>query len=220
MATSSSWVNHSPRANRAMQESTVCRTLRARVALALSAVCSIGLLAACAASDGAHASARVAPSESSGEPIDAPASPAPEVDLTGTTAADAAAASEELDQPKPWTDAFGQKAVIVAEHVRIEGPDGLLDHVVVSADDAFYERAVTHDGATLTQITMRLSNDVPIIRAQLDQWQIAAFRQVTVIERAEPCDVAVVATGDASLRDPLGMEERGETLRWMGTIPR
>jgi hypothetical protein len=201
-----------------MQETNVCSISRARVALTLSVVSSIGLLAACASSDGARVSADVAPHTSSGGLDVETTSQTPELDLAGTSADEAAAS--DLAPPKPWTDAFGQKAVIVAEHVRIEGPDGLLDHVVVSADDAFYERTATHEGATLTQITMRLSNDVPIMRAQLDQWQIAAFRQVTVIERAEPCDVTVVATGDASLRDPLGKEERGETLRWVGTITR
>jgi hypothetical protein len=206
-----------------MQETTVCHTWRARVALALSrlaAVSALGILGACAAPDGAHTSAQVAPDTTVGVPGDGGVADAARDEQAGTTTAAAPAASDTLDAAKPWTDHFGQKAVIVAEHVRIEGPDGLLDHVVVSADDVFYERTATHDGATLTQITMRLSDDVPIIRAQLDQWQIAAFRRVTVVERGEPCDVTVVATGDASLRDPLGKEERGESLRWVGTIPR
>ena len=97
---------------------------------------------------------------------------------------------------------------------------GLLEHCVVSSDDAFYERSLTQDGTALTQITVRRSKDVPEIRAQLDHWQFAAFERVTVIERLTPCDVTVVATGEACLRDPLGKEERGETLRWVGTIPR
>jgi hypothetical protein len=179
---------------------------RARAALALTALAA---LAACAASDGARASEPVTPHDAAPVVVESTDAARPEVE-----------AIDVSDAPKAWTDAFGQKAVVVAEHVRIEGPDGLLDHVVVSSDDAFYERSVTHDGAKLTQVTMRLGEDVPIIRAQLDQWQFAAFRQVTVVERMEAGDVTVSAHGDASLRDPLGKEERGETLRWVGTIPR
>jgi len=200
-----------------MQEPIDRRTVGARVALALSALLALG---ACAATGGGDTSAQVAPTVSEEAPGATPATEPAANDAAGTTTAAAPTAPTEPDGPKPWTDAFSQKAVIVADHVRIEGPDGLLDHVVVSSDDVFYERTVTHDGAQLTQVTTRLGEDVPIIRAQLDQWQIAGLQRITVIERLEACDVTVVATGEASLRDPLGKEERGETLRWVGTIPR
>jgi hypothetical protein len=120
--------------------------------------------------------------------------------------------------PTPWTTAFAEKAVLVADHVRIEGPNGLLEHVVVRADDAYFERQVEHDGARLVQITRRLSDAVPEIRAQLDNWQIAGLREVTVVEHLAPRDVTVVATGTAVYRDPLGKEQRAETLRFTGTI--
>jgi len=124
-----------------------------------------------------------------------------------------------LDEaPAPWTPRFMQKAVVVADHVRIEGPAGLLDHVVVSSDDVFFEREVRQDGARLVQVTRRISDDVPEIRVQLDQWQFAAFREVTVVEHGAPRGVSVVATGQASFRDPLGAAEHGETLRWDATI--
>ncbi len=200
-----------------MQEPIDGHTLGARVALALTALVALG---ACAATKGTDTSAQAAPTTSTEAASAEPSSEPSASDAAGTTTAAAPAVPAEPDGPKAWTEAFTQKTVIVADHVRIEGPEGLLDHIVVSSDDVFYERTVTHNGAQLTQVTMRLEDDVPIIRAQLDQWQIAAFRQVTVIERAAPCDVTVVATGDASLRDPLGKEERGETLRWVGTIPR
>lgn len=218
MARSNPRARDTARVTRAMQEPTVRRTWRARAALALSALSALG---ACASPAGAPTSAQLAPSAPADVPVDTRAADDPADDVAGTpTTAAAPAAEARPDGPKPWTDAFGQKAVIVAEHVRIEGPDGLLDHIAVSADDAFYERTVSHEGTTLTQVTLRLGDEVPIIRGQLDQWQIAAFRRITVIEHLEPCDVTVVATGDASLRDPLGKEERGETLRWVGTIPR
>lgn len=141
---------------------------------------------------------------------------------TETTEHTATGALQPLT-PTPWTRAFAAKAVVVANHVRIEGPDGLLEHLVVSSDDAYFERQVTHEGQKLTQITTRISADVPEIRAQLDAWQLAAFERVTVIEHlvpkgAKPRAVTVVATGEAVFRDPNGVVERAETLRWDGTI--
>lgn len=150
----------------------------------------------------------------------AAAAPAGAARTSAELEASAPAAGVDPFAPAPWTDAFLQRAVIVADHVRIEGPPGLLDHCVVSSDDAYYEREVTQAGATLTQVTVRRSPEVPEIRAQLDQWQFAAFERVTVVERHDAVEVSVVATGEACLRDPLGKEERGETLRWVGTIRR
>ncbi len=150
------------------------------------------------------------------------ASLAPGAPATGRASAEgqpATAPAPALDDaPAPWTQRFMQKAVVVADHVRIEGPTGLLDHVVVSSDDAFFERSVRQDGLRLVQVTQRLTDDVPEIRVQLDQWQFAAFREVTVVEHGGPHGVTVVATGQASYRDPLGAAEHAETLRWDATI--
>jgi len=124
------------------------------------------------------------------------------------------------DAPLPWTDAFLARAVVVADHVRIEGPVGLLEHVVVSSDDALYERQAQHVGPSFVQTTVRLSNEVPEIRVQLDQWQFAALQRVTIVEHLGPRDVTIVATGDAAYRDPLGGDRHAETLEWTGTIQR
>ncbi|MEZ6018262.1 MAG: hypothetical protein R3F49_24405 [Planctomycetota bacterium] len=186
----------------------------------LGPVVLVGLLAtlgltACASPPTAGAS-RLEGAGRQGADRSDPGAPAPQ----GSAAIPASAGGAEPRSlgPTAWTKAFEASAVVVADHIRIEGPDGLLEHVVVSSDDAFYDRVVTHEGGALVQVTTRLSADVPEIRAQLDNWQFAAFQRVTIVEHLGARDVTVVATGDASYRDPLGAEEYGETLRWAGTI--
>ena len=120
-----------------MQEPIDGQTLGARVALALTALVALG---ACAATKGTDTSAQVAPTASteaataqpSAKPSAGPSAGPSASHAAGTTTAAAPAVPAKPDGPKTWTEAFTQKTVIVADHVRIEGPEGLLDHVVVS----------------------------------------------------------------------------------------
>ena len=114
--------------------------------------------------------------------------------------------------PAPWTNAFSQSAVMLANTFRIEGPVGLLEHVVASSDDAFYERSMETTPDGLLQVIRRVSPDVPEIRVQLDAWTLAAFDRVTILERVDCSPVTVIASGDALWRDSNGRIAKGQRL--------
>jgi hypothetical protein len=120
--------------------------------------------------------------------------------------------------PAPWTGAFGETAVMVARTFHLEGPSGLLEHVVASSDDALYERSVelTPDG--LMQVVQRMSDDVPEIRVQLDRWTLAAYDRVVILERTSGGPVHVVAEGEAIWRDIDGRLLQGQRLQFTGEI--
>jgi len=124
--------------------------------------------------------------------------------------------------PKAWTARFQAPAVLVADSVRIEGPDGLLDHVATRADDAAHVRTerVTADGF-LTTIERRTGVAPLEIKAFLDRFEIAAWKRLVLLERPGPVDVVLIAEGEVFLHDTTsGKETRGATLRIDGKIPR
>ena len=120
--------------------------------------------------------------------------------------------------PAPWTGAFADTAVMVARTFHIEGPTGLLEHVVASSDDGLYERSVelTPDG--LMQVIERMSDEVPEIRVQLDKWSLAAYDRVVILERATPGPVHVIAEGEAIWRDVDGRLLQAQRLQFTGEI--
>lgn len=131
------------------------------------------------------------------------------------TADDAAATSFG---PPEWTGAFEKTAVMVARSFHIEGPAGLLDHVVASSDDALYDRSVelTPDG--LMQVIERPSEDVREIRVQLDAWKLAALERVVILERATDGPVHIIADGEAIWRDTDGHLLQAQRLEFSGEI--
>ena len=148
----------------------------------------------------------------------APVEPMVAEPVAEATPSDASSRVAQSLTPTPWTTRFEEGATVVADHVRIEGPDGLLEHVVVRADDRYFDRQVKHGETTLTQITTRLGNEVPEIRAYLDKWTFAAFQKVTVVEHLADVPVSVTAVGGASFRDLNGTLEEAERLEWVGKI--
>lgn len=123
--------------------------------------------------------------------------------------------------PAPWTEAFLSPAVLMADSIRIEGPPGLFEHAVTRADDALFLRKVETISEGRLQ-TVRPRPDSPqleVVRAQLDTWQLAAFREVVFLERLDPAlPVRVVATGDAVWRDTDGKERRDIRLVFIGEL--
>jgi len=124
--------------------------------------------------------------------------------------------------PRPWTGEFLQPAVLVAARVRIEGPQGLLDHVVTRPDPLSH----LHSEATLPEgylqkLSQRPGAPEAEIKAQLDQLVIAATQRLEILERPGPVDVVVIAEGDAfwSPQGP-GEARRGASLRIVGRIAR
>ena len=124
--------------------------------------------------------------------------------------------------PKAWTEKFQQRAILVADEVRIEGPDGLLDHVASSIDPETLTRTekVTPDGF-LTTIEHKAGAPPVEIKVQLDRTEIVALRRVVLLERPGPVDVVLSAKGDVWWTDLTTKEEqRPRELRIEGKIAR
>lgn len=128
----------------------------------------------------------------------------------------------EPARPTPWTEAFLSPSVLVADAILVEGPPGLFEHAVARADDALYDRKVetVPDGRIQTVRPRPGSPELEIVRAQLDAWQLAAFREVTFFERVDPrTPVRILATGEAVWRDTDGNERRDHRLTFLGELP-
>lgn len=124
--------------------------------------------------------------------------------------------------PKAWTDKFQQRALLVADEVRIEGPDGLLDHVASSIDPETLTRTekVTPDGF-LTTIEHKTGAPPGEIKVQLDRTEIVALRRVVLLERPGPVDVVLSAKGDILWTDLVTKaESRPRELRIEGKVAR
>lgn len=124
--------------------------------------------------------------------------------------------------PKAWTDRFQQRALLVADDVRIEGPDGLLDHVASSIDPETLTRTekLTPDGF-LTTIEHKTGAPPVEIKVQLDRTEIVALRRVTLLERPGPVDVVLTASGDVLWTDlTTKQESRPPQLRIEGKVAR
>ena len=122
-------------------------------------------------------------------------------------------------RPKPWTDAFMEKAVLVADEVLIEGPEGLLDHSATRAEPEFHARTErTLADGYLQEIRVKAAN-APEIRCQLDGLQIAAGKRLRILQRPGPVAVTVRATGAAFWKEvATGKEQRAEKIELVGEV--
>ena len=124
---------------------------------------------------------------------------------------------------KPWTERFFTAGALVANDVRIEGPDGLLEHVVSLQDLQITDvvTKTTPDGLLQT-ITLRSDAVGEEIRAQLDNLAIACSRSLTILERPGPVDVVVTAAGDVFFQEKGSDagEQRAPNLRLVGPVKR
>ena len=125
---------------------------------------------------------------------------------------------EEGEAPDPWTGAYSETAIMLSRHMRIEGPEGLLDHVLVSSDDEFFERTLEVTPAGLLQTVRRSGEDAPEIRIRIDGWSLAAEESVTILERVEPGPVRVIGSGNALWRDINGGLAQADRLEFVGEI--
>ncbi|MFT5731678.1 MAG: hypothetical protein ACJAZN_002544 [Planctomycetota bacterium] len=192
--------------SRAAPPLTAPSTMSNRFAFAAIAA-SLALTACGSTGSGATSSqAPVYPGDSSSEAV--------------TTAGEGAARARPVKPwaPAPWTGSFTSTAVMLAHTFRIEGPEGLLEHVVASSDDEFYERSVEMTPDGLMQIIRRLGPEVPEIRVQLDGWTLAAFDRVTIVERVGDSPVRVIASGEALWRDANGRIAQGQRIECIGEI--
>ncbi|MEM9803397.1 MAG: hypothetical protein AAGA20_23970 [Planctomycetota bacterium] len=200
------------------------------------AVASLALVASCSSKKGStraqepvdQTAADTAPTTSvdafelyGPDPIDEPEAMA--TDVEEPTAGADLASDDQPERarrigPAPWTGAYGQTAVMVADTFRIEGPSGLLEHVVASSDDDLYERSVELTADGLMQIISRPSTDAPEIRVQIDRWSLAAMDRVVILERVDEAPVRLIGTGEAAWRDVDGRILYGERLAFEGAV--
>ena len=120
-------------------------------------------------------------------------------------------------QPKAWTDAFQEKAFTLAEVVRVEGPEGLLDHIVLRSDDELFERTQTTTAEGLL-IRVTPKERFEVVRGYLDNWTLTANQAIEVLERPGMDAVEVTATGLAVWQDLNGGEQRADRLSWRGEV--
>ncbi len=109
----------------------------------------------------------------------------------------------------PFTTAFREPGVLVAERVRIEGPVGLLEHFAAVQDPERFEYVAEATDEGFRQRWTLLPGVFGEIRGQLDGWQIAALSRLEVLERHREGPVVLEASGDvfvsAGLADQQGL---------------
>ena len=145
--------------------------------------------------------------------------PVLETDL-GSAATDPDAAVEDYVPPPlaPWTEAFGDSAMLLANRVTIEGPVGLLDHFVMRGDDEMFERVtkVTEDG--FVQILRPYPEVFDPAKAHLDRWNINAMQELRATENPNATEVTVIAEGDVIWRSTDGASQSGNRVTFTGVI--
>ncbi|MCC6407878.1 MAG: hypothetical protein IT453_12010 [Planctomycetes bacterium] len=145
-------------------------------------------------------------------------------DASGARAAGAEDARPiKKKQPdKPWTTAFGEKAALVGDEVTIEGPPGLLEHVLVLQNSEFFthEERATPDGFLQLTAVKPDVGGAPPIRLRIDAWTIDAMVSVRVLERPGEVPVVVQVSGEAWYKPLAGDgEQRSAVLRFVGQRP-
>lgn len=140
----------------------------------------------------------------------------------GLLAACGAARGEESpparDVPRPWTKAFVLPAVLIADEIRVEGPDDLLAHFAGRQDPSTttYTSRTTGEGL-LQETVMQPGVGGAEITAQLDGWELHALRRLVVLQRFGDASVTVVGSGNAYWASASGGgERRGEMLVFRG----
>ena len=125
-------------------------------------------------------------------------------------------------RPVAWTEAFLKSAVLIGDEITIEGPPGLLQHVVIRQDPESYEfvAKTTKDGLR-QEYALKPGVQGVEIRGQIDAWVLAALRKLVVLERPGPVPVLVHASGSAAWIPADGVgEKRDSLLVFRGESPR
>lgn len=141
--------------------------------------------------------------------------PAPESGRPADASAPLGPAAEPV--AARWTDQFSQKAIVVAQEIRIEAPAGLINHLAVRSDDSLFDRVVetTEDGLRMVW-TPKVAGE--LIRGQLDNWSLTAFGRIVAVEKPWSEEVTVTALGEAFWQDVDGQEDRADRLEWRGEL--
>mgnify|MGYP001558119490 CR=1 FL=1 len=141
----------------------------------------------------------------------------PEAVVDESQPSDSAERARDSEPAKPWTKAFEQRSVLLANQVRVEGPLGLLDHLYYDGSLTHVQHAETVPEGYLQTVSVRPGSNERI-RAELDGLRLEVLEQLTLLERVAPGPVRVSAQGQVWWRDLDGKEERGETWERSGVI--
>jgi hypothetical protein len=121
--------------------------------------------------------------------------------------------------PLPWPTTFEAPAVLMAARVVITGPEGLREHAAILQDPDHheYEERTTAEGL-LRRTALRAEVEyLAPIRCRLDGLEIFAEREIVVLERPGPCELAIEASGDVFWRSTTtGEERRSDEMRLVG----
>jgi hypothetical protein len=129
---------------------------------------------------------------------------------------------ERVVKPNPWTDRFLNDAVLVAAEVHVEGPVGLIEHLVTWREEEVLaiQEETTSAGFRQT-FTLKPGVSGVEIRAQLDKLKISALSKLVVLERPGPVDVLVTATGNVFWKELNGAtDKRAPSVRIEGKVAR
>lgn len=143
-----------------------------------------------------------------GAPAPKPA-PAP-AGAPGAAAPTAAAAPKK----RPWPAELAREAILIADVVQIEGPEGLIEHVAVRQEGSDIEyKAETTTNGFLQTWTPKPGVEV---RGQIDNCVIVAMQRITALERPGATSVEIRAHGAAVYR--CGVIEQREA-KWSASYP-
>ncbi len=120
-----------------------------------------------------------------------------------------------------WTDEFLRPQVMIANEVRVVGPQGLRSHVATRFDpETVIRTEKTVPEGYLQTFRVKLGEEGEI-GCFLDQLEIHALRELIVLERVGPFEVVVEGVGEVYFADvEAGREERVPNVRLVGKIQR
>ncbi len=132
--------------------------------------------------------------------------------------ADPSAPPPGLRVQQPWTLRFVPPALLVAEEVRIEGPEDLLEHFALrqEPENFRHDQRTTEQGLLLTTEILPDRGAVEI-HAQLDGLELVVLRRLVVLQRPGEVPVTVRASGDVLYSRLDGSaEQRAPSLELVG----
>ncbi len=140
-----------------------------------------------------------------------------ERDLTGARAAQRSLATEQVG----WTTDFMRNRLLIADEVRVTGPQGLRKHLATRFDPTLVDRKEKTVPEGYLQIFTAKAGSESALACYLDKLEIHAMRRLTVLERPGPFDVVVEGVGDVYYVDvDSHQEQRLPSVRIEGRIQR
>lgn len=120
-----------------------------------------------------------------------------------------------------WTTEFMRRRLVVANDVRITGPQGLRNHLATRFDPNQTRRHEETTPEGYLQVYTQKPGATQQLATYLDKLEIHSTGRLTVLEQPGEVNVVVVASGDVYFVDlDSHDEQRVPTLKLTGIIPR